>query len=58
MDNSVDYVSLHLNPQKLKVFDGLENRRFSQYPDRGFGTKDNKTNQILCNSLKEVNGEN
>lgn len=49
MENSGDCVTSVLNPQERNVLDGLENRRFSQSPDREFGTKGNNINQILCN---------
>ena len=49
MKNSGDYVIVNSNPQELNVLDGLENRRFSQFPDREFGAKSNPIIQILCN---------
>ncbi len=39
MDNSVDCVALLSNPQERNVLNGLENRRFSQSPEKGFETK-------------------
>ena len=54
MENSVDCVIPHSNPQELPVLDGLRNQRFLQSPDREFGTKTDSINQILCNNSSLV----